>query len=42
MEAKEPKPLNRTTHGLSQWMSRSWLRGLVQVAKAIQRVKKKE
>ncbi|MCL2624627.1 MAG: hypothetical protein FWD31_13275 [Planctomycetaceae bacterium] len=40
MEAKEASPLDRFTHGFSQWVSRSWQRGLEKIAKAIQAVKK--
>ena len=40
MEAKEPTPLDRFTHALSQWVSRSWLPGLARISKAMQRVKK--
>ena len=42
MEAKEPTPLDRFTHGFSQWVSNTWQRGLDQVTKAIQAVKGKE
>ena len=39
---KKASPLDRVTHVVSQWVSRSWLPGLAQIGKAIQRVKKKE
>jgi hypothetical protein len=42
MEAKEPTPLDRFTRGFSQWVSHTWQRGLEQVTKAIQAVKKRE
>ena len=42
MEAKEPTLLDRFTHGFSQWVSNIWQRGLEQVTKAIQAVKRKE
>ena len=42
-DAKEPTPLDRITHGSSQWVSRTKLPDLLaQVAKTFQRMKKKE
>jgi len=41
MEAKEPTPLDRFTHGFHQWVSRTKLPDLwTQIAKTFQWVKK--